>query len=79
MGWFATVGGGEEVQGGLRQTGGTEEVAEGGTAGTDTSKLCPCFFKEGTSPAMGSTQVPFAMVKCKGTLVSPGCRRRCVD
>lgn len=55
--------GGEEVQGGLRQTAGKEEGAE-------ESRTCSCaWFKlEGTSPAVGSKvgADPLMVLACKG-------------
>lgn len=65
------MGGGEEEQGGLRQTEGREEERGGGEA----SRTCSCaWFKlDGTSPAVASTAGGTVLL-CEGTEAAAGCR-----
>ena len=75
MDWFTTVAGGEEEQGGLRQTMGTEEGLEDEGGGREASRTCSCvlFKLEGTSPAVAST-VGVMVLPCEGTEAAAGSR-----
>lgn len=76
MDWFTTVGGGDEEQGGLRHTAGTEEGVEEDEGGERVaSKTCSCaWFKlEETSPAVGSA-AGVTVLACAGTDAAAGCR-----
>lgn len=67
---------GEEVQGGLTQTAGTEDgVEEEEEGGREGSKTCSCvWFKlEGTGEAVAST-AGMTMLACEGTEAAAGCR-----
>lgn len=69
-------GGGEEEQGGLRQTAGTEEGVEEDEGGErEGSKTCSCaWFKlEGISPALAS-KAGVTVLACDGTEAAAGCR-----
>lgn len=74
------MGGGDEEQGGLRQTVGKEEGAEEEGGGREGSKTCSCaWFKlEGTSPAVASTG-RVTVLACEGTEGAAGCSGGWVD
>lgn len=67
---FTPVGGGEEEQGGLRQTTGMEEgVEEEDGGGREASKTCSCAWIKLEASTAGVTELA-----CEGTGAAAGCR-----